>query len=727
MVIPRSLEEAREFLSRFPPPPPGRNINMNRVRQCHGCHGYNDEDHDSVPMGAGRCPLQHDDRCLGGIVGGKDGKGKDWQPCPSGYHPPTERPDFHDDDDSEGQVSDDDEDNLDVAENLNDFEQLSGQVNPPTSSASHMSSAGSPPTTTGAGSTAGSVLSSATLSFQTTTVGSGLGLVSSPQSFHKSDLASEMAALQILRQEREVLEQQAKLVEHQQQSAKRLELGRQLKAEKDRIRDLKKLNKQAESVSSPSADPNLVDNLRQQSQCGSLSATFQSQYKGPNIKAIRKTPGLRKRVEERVETVRSDIPSLSRRPTAGSAQTKVSARRREKPVDSVEEEFQRFKAWQQSQGATAALSDSESEASPPRAAPHLKNRKKKSVIVEDPITDSSSSEDEDSQTKILVYRRDASGIKYRSYEPANHLGKLGHNSHSEATKQHNWVKDPSTGREYKQPGKSSNICSKATSSSGTYLKKSSYTDHMSSSSTPQTGHRSGVRSPRDGRPNLQERVPGIIPLEEREGKSDDKRLPTILDWVKNCPVTYAEKLKYEEMNLPLWVWGYVFEILSSRTGLSPDMPRGELEARLQHLLCVLQVTLIHSEKSEFCSTGWSIASIYAKRIQQKLDRKLDTWDSFGRFGHDPHPSEMFAAKTEADTKAPAKKKGEADRKSGRERRMCPTWNNCETQRKCQYLVDNPTATKCLFRHECSYCIENNHGQQNHQRRFCSKKRAAGNT
>ena len=114
----------------------------------------------------------------------------------------------------------------------------------------------------------------------------------------------------------------------------------------------------------------------------------------------------------------------------------MSARRREKPVDSVEEEFQRFKAWQQSQGATAALSESESEASPPRAAPHSKNRKKKSVIVEDPITDSSSSEDEDSQTKILVYRRDASGIKYRSYEPASHLGKLVHNSHSEVTKQH---------------------------------------------------------------------------------------------------------------------------------------------------------------------------------------------------------------------------------------------------------------------------------------------------
>ena len=53
----------------------------------------------------------------------------------------------------------------------------------------------------------------------------------------------------------------------------------------------------------------------------------------------------------------------------------------------------------------------------------------------------------------------------------------------------------------------------------------------------------------------QELVEGIIPLEEREGKIDDKRLPTILDWAKNCPLTYAEKLKYEEVNLSIWVWG----------------------------------------------------------------------------------------------------------------------------------------------------------------------------
>ena len=224
---------------------------------------------------------------------------------------------------------------------------------------------------------------------------------------------------------------------------------------------------------------------------------------------------------------------------------------------------------------------------------------------------------------------------------------------------------------------------------------------------------------------VQERVPGIVSLEEREGKPADRKSPTILDWAKNCPVTYAEKIKYDEMNLPVWVWAYVSEILSSRTGLSPDMPRGELEARLQHLLCVLQVTLIHSEKTDFNTNGWTIASIYAKRIQQKLDRKLDSWESFKRFGHDPHPSEMFAAKTEADSKAPARKKKGVDRRGGKVTNMCTTWNNCEVERKCQYLVNNPTATKCIMRHECSYCIEKHHGNFNHQRRFCAKRRAAG--
>ena len=125
-----------------------------------------------------------------------------------------------------------------------------------------------------------------------------------------------------------------------------------------------------------------------------------------------------------------------------------------------------------------------------------------------------------------------------------------------------------------------------------------------------------------------------------------------------------------------------------------------------------------------------MASIYAKRIQQKLDRGLDTWQGFNRFGHDPHPSEMFSAKTEADAKLSKKRDfGDRNGKDGRDanktRRLCTTWNNCEVEWKCQYLLDNPSATRCLRKQECSYCTEKKLGPSNHQRRFCSKRKAAG--
>ena len=712
-----------------------------KVRQCHGCHGFNDEDHEGIPLGVGKCPLDHDDRCNGGIVGGKDSKGSEWSPCPVGYLCPADRADHDDTTDSEDnsdeyQDSGDLEPNSDL-QNLNVMDrQLPPQLvqTTPTSSSTTTPAVGSPPTTTGAGSLS-SLTTSQVLGGTTVVTSAQQAPVLSTKSSLQSTLDNDMASLQKLRQERENLEQQARLVEQQQQlleqqqlSAKQVEIKRQVRAEKERIKMLKKGNKKPET--------NFIEDLRQQSQAHTLNPDFQSYYGGPNIKEIRKTRGLRGNVEDVVDTIRLDNPSLGRRPTAGKQASTIQnskhlgARKKDtykEPIDPVMQEFQMFKAWRESQSLQAADSESDDDASPPRAPPPKRTRKPVKK-VDNPITDSSSSEDDTSEPMVLVYRRDEHGVKYRSYEPAQVLdggvhGNQGRAGHVRAPK-YTWVKDPHTGREYKRAmptnqSSSNRLRVQAASISPQHGLR--YADHRAASGTPETGYRSGRRSPTDGRTGHHERIPGIVPLEQKEGKIDDRRAPTIIDWAKNCPVTYAEKIKYDEMNLPVWVWAYVSEILSSRTGLSPDMPKGELEARLQHLLCVLQVALIHSEKSDFNTKGWTIASIYAKRIQQKLDRKLDTWESFSRFGHDPHPSEMFAAKTEADSKAPKKKD---DGKFERGKKMCSTWNNCEVEKKCQYLVKNPTA-RCFNRHECSYCIEKNHGIFSHQRRFCAKRRAAG--
>lgn len=388
-------------------------------------------------------------------------------------------------------------------------------------------------------------------------------------------------------------------------------------------------------------------------------------------------------------------------------------------IDQEFADFLEFRAWKDRQASAAAGVESDSDATPPRTT---QQQSKGHTKVVDPQTDPSSDEDE-SKPVVLVYRRAKDGTKYRTYEPYNPAGEV-------QTVYHTWVRDPTTGREYKRavPVDRSSVSHPQSVLVNSCSSRDSarLVDHRHMSATPETGHRVGIRTPststnRSGHP---ERVPGIVSLEEREGKQSDKKTPTIVDWAKNCPMTYAEKVKYEEMNLPIWIWAYISEILASRTGLSPDMPTGELEARLQHLLCVLQVTLVHSEKSDFMSTGWSIASIYAKRVQQKLDRGLETWTEFRRFGHDPHPSEMFTAKTEADKKAQPKKKGLDSSVSTVGKKLCTTWNNCETERKCQYMVDNPTA-KCVRRHECSYCSEKGYGVTQHQRRFCKRRRDAG--
>ena len=109
VMVPGNLQQAKEMMSRFPPAPPGRNLVEPAVkskRQCHGCHGYIDDHHASIPVGVDRCTRDHDERCLGGIIGGTDGKGRLWRPCPPGYiNQPTEN-NYIDEDNSEDDYDD---------------------------------------------------------------------------------------------------------------------------------------------------------------------------------------------------------------------------------------------------------------------------------------------------------------------------------------------------------------------------------------------------------------------------------------------------------------------------------------------------------------------------------------------------------------------------------------------------------------------------------------------
>ena len=764
VVVPRSLEEARRLLDRLPPPPPGRNIvvpmslleKKAKARRCHGCHGWNDEEHVSVPHGANRCTIEHDKRCAGGILGGKDRKGREWKACPVGYVGPAVDVDSGDDDftDEDGNESEKSESSTSVSLSPTDNYSTTHNITyapwtgtpyghslyTPLSGAHCIAHSSELIPTSGTNSVFTTVSSMPSLSHAVTVSSAYQAPIFSTTP--SSSNTDERAALEKLRRECKALEdqtrEQARLIEQQRVSAEKMELERQMQLEKEKLAMLKKASRSGtRGQHRSSAGAHAVDSLRQHSNVSSASLAFPNFYEGPNIKEIRKTKGLRNQADRVVESVRTDIASLGHRPTAnhdGSLGARPRTIPSHKPNSSTVqqpksrvqdefEEFMEFKAWKEQN--SAIIADSGSDASPPRVAPNNRQSGRNSrAPAADPPTDPSSSEDESGQPVILVYRRDKNGVKYRSYEPYQTVPNT---RNIDKPGKYSWVTDPVSGREYKcvvPASKPSDRSSKQQGhSSGQHRERR--VDHRTIRESPETGHRRGLRSPSFSRHHDSERVPGIVPLQEKDGKSDDKKTPTITDWAKNCPVAYAEKIKYEDMNLPIWLWAYVSEILSSRIGLSPDMPKGELEARLQHLLCVLQVALVHSEKTDFNSKGWSIASIYAKRVQQKLDRGLETWDDFKRFGHDPHPSEMFTAKTEVDKKVPPRKTREEERPAGSGKRQCSTWNNCQVERKCQYLVDNPSATKCNRRHDCSYCQEKGYGTFNHQRHFCKKRRDAG--
>ena len=752
MVIPSNLEQARRLFDRLPPPPPGRNIvpmsvPNKKLRRCHGCHGWNDEAHVSVPHGANRCTLDHDKRCIGGILGGKDRKGSEWLPCPVGYVGPSEESDdlvFTDCSYDAGSESDNPERKSETTNNdLNRDTLVYPSIAPSlfTPLSGSQSTALGTITTSTYGSPSLHCLVSTAYGAGVSTLSSGTTTVSAAQQtpiLSTSDGQStldERAELEQLRRQCEALEdqarEQAELFEEQRRSAERVELRRKLQLERERLEMLKRSGRS--TTLGQRQCPVVTETVQtlRQSQLAPPPTDFHSFYGGPNMKEIRKKKGLRGNVENMVETVRTDIPSLGHRPTASQHGFSLGARPKHQPssstvhqpkprVDRDYEDFLEFKAWRDRNAAKQ--SESGSDASPPRTANTHQPRHNIRTSPTDPATDPSSSEEDASQPVVLVYRRDQNGMKYRCYEP--YQADLGTGTGSKPVK-YTWVTDPATGREYKREVPASKPNAKHQFSTSCQY-SSKHVDHRTVTATPEPVHKRGVRSPSPSchRQHQGERVPGIVPLQDKEGKLVDQKTPTIIDWAKNCPVAYAEKIKYDEMNLPIFVWAYVYEILSSRTGLTPNMPRGDLEARLQHLLCVLQVALVNSEKADFNTKGWSIASVYAKRVQQKLDRGLETWGDFKRFGHDPHPSEMFTAKTEVEKRVPVKKIRE-DRQTGTARKMCTTWNDCPVERKCQYLVDNPSATKCNRSHDCSYCLEKGHGTYHHQRRFCKRRRDAG--
>jgi hypothetical protein len=329
----------------------------------------------------------------------------------------------------------------------------------------------------------------------------------------------------------------------------------------------------------------------------------------------------------------------------------------------------------------------------------------------DAQTDSETSADDDCPVSPapghrLVWHRDAKGQKY-CIEKADI-------ARPEIVT--TWVKR-ADGRIYKEEVTRENNRAKKT----TVPKDQTpvYVDHRKSGLV--AGHR--ITSDRQQR---DDRQPTFLASDERGGK--ETAVPSLVKRARLCPVSWTAKLITDQMNPIVWSWAYIADLLAARSGKAPALEAGELEARLQHFLNVMEVTLQTSQKSDYMGDSWKVGRLYHTKVQAKLDQGMTTWGKLVDKWEDATlPHELMAAQQELAPRVTKAKARDGDTKlrdgDGRPPR-CASWNIWETKGTCQWESENP-GKKCNRLHECTYCKTKKYKPFNHQRLFCQKRIDAG--
>ena len=681
---------------------------MNRT--CHGCHALIDEDHKDIPSGWQKCPLEHWSGCKGGIAEGKASNGSEWRGCPSDYVYVEA-------------VSTDDEDlgagldkrDITITDDGKKVEALEKQTQP--------------------------VLD--------TDLVTGEGL----ESGTNEDVIDDTLVRQL--EEANLLLKQQVAVRAQQEEEARVRKVAMLRAENYRLSQAMggdiggaktkvvsgsqsfphpKNKKRTKGVSKPVQEPMSRRSLR----AAEYRPEDETIYDGLNIRGIRKIPALQSQVEKLVGQVQQRAPSLDRRPSfvpVGETPPGVAVTDHEADVDGQEFLYKygedgklkkvkiltpqsngpvlpTTRSSQAGDVETSSDEDCDEVPQPGFVFKWLRDENGEKYYVE---------EKQVRYQEEMVYRYVKDRATGRSYKRLV----LKNDPEMELVSQ--WVINPDTGRKVRmlvpcQLGSAKQLNTKSSSSQPQRLASSPGFRDAGGFATPllpTAQERSSLKSSSSNPPrNIS------VLQDDKQGN----KMPSIVQFARNCPVSWTSKITSDKMNLGLWCWSFIAELLATRTGQADPLPTGELEARLQHCLNVLEIALQPSVPTDFDNHGWKVARLYAEKVQHKLERG-DTWLGFEqKYGSDSQPHELMAAEKELATKVvkvlPKQPKDEDSKKDDVKKKTCTTWNSSSTEGKCEFEVQYD-GRSCSRRHECSWCKEKGKRSLGHQRSFCRQRLAAG--
>ena len=781
-------QDSIRLVTMSPPEGSPPRVEKTTIRTCHGCHAPIDSYHKGYPTGAKSCPLDHWDGCRGGIVSGRDPSGKEWRSCVPDFiegdestdgdaESDDERDDFHD--------TLNDDHLLDVASGGADLATNRQQQQVELLESPHQ------PSQEVVQGDSQYVSENSNDDKVVTMIDLGADL-EEEQTLRDLEAANNLLKSQHAKQEDERVAQlkRERTRKIQMLKAENTRLSAGMGGDTGGGRP--KHHHQGSSVQSgiphPKANranatsqakswqPAFQEHLtRNQSKAAQYRPEEASLYTGINMDGIRKIPEVGVHVDGLVGRFQSLAPSLDRRPSATLGQQLPAPTLKKKVVikqnivavddhedDTIEKDFVfsrrpdgslvKVRVVNESPRQSAKLSASA------RSAVSGSRRREalpQAPFQTDPESDLDASSDEDCDEKPqsgyrFRWKRDFMGEKYNVEEPA-------YNQSPEMV--YKYVRDKVTGRSYKKLVPKGDTTPEQTYKwvldpvSGQQVMvrdavtirpcipvnapsrpRGQYVDRRSVTSTPGLHMADSSRTPQlvtsrtaQSVTTQNERMPAfVVPAEDKQGKNNT---PAIVQYARSCPVAWTSKVTSDKLNMGLWCWGYVAELLASRTGQTPSLQPGELEARMQHFLNVLEIALQPSNPAEFDGHSWRVARLYAEKVQHKIDRG-ETWLNFeSRYGADSQPHELMAAKEEVrpvrKPKDPIKEdpKGKPkDDKKGT-KRTCTTWNASSVEGKCDFEVQYDRA--CDRRHECSWCKEKGHRSLHHQRSFCRHRIAAG--
>ena len=71
-----------------------------------------------------------------------------------------------------------------------------------------------------------------------------------------------------------------------------------------------------------------------------------------------------------------------------------------------------------------------------------------------------------------------------------------------------------------------------------------------------------------------------------------------------CPIKFAATCNSKNLNLPVYMWARLAELRALNAGAARKVLKpGELDARLRHLQCVLELVGTNSTLSEYAGYG----------------------------------------------------------------------------------------------------------------------------